>query len=288
MEELAFQYATLSESNPRALFWGISVLGALVAAFTAKSQSELQRAPYYALSGFYLLVMALVHMGAMSFLVSAIAGRFFWVIVGVEILIFLAFGFFLGRIAMARSRDAYGHSKGAILAFIPFAALWLLFTPSKKEISADKVPAIPLISGGLGVLSGFVMIAVAIAAMAYTQVEAERVMKKAVAEGVFNERFLGQTLAQMAAEVSTPVTVDEITKLLRIETSGQTLRYVYEISSDPEALSISMRTRLTQQNCTYDGLRPVIEAGATLEHLYLRTNGSEVGTVTVTRQICGY
>ncbi len=50
---------------------------------------------------------------------------------------------------------------------------------------------------------------------------------------------------------------------------------------------MSMRMGLVQHNCTYEALRPVIEAGATVEHVYQRTDGSEIGVVTVTRDICG-
>ena len=288
MEELAFQYATLSESNPRGVSWVITVIGAVVAAFTTRSASELQRAGYFALSGLFFLLMAVVSMGAITFLVQAIVGGFFWVVVGLEILVTLVFGFFLGRIAMARSRDAYGHGRAAALAFIPLANLWLLFTPSKNEISANRVPTIPLLSGGLGVLSGLVMLTAGVAISAYSGVEAERAIEEATAAGRFNERFLGQTLERMAAELATPMTVDEVTTLVRMEANGHTLRYVYELSSDPDALRISMRTGLVQQNCTYEALRPVIEAGATIEHLYLRTDGTEVGTVAVRREICGY
>jgi hypothetical protein len=45
---------------------------------------------------------------------------------------------------------------------------------------------------------------------------------------------------------------------------------------------------LRQQNCNYEALRPVIEAGATLEHLYLRNDGSELGVVRVNREACGF
>jgi len=68
---------------------------------------------------------------------------------------------------------------------------------------------------------------------------------------------------------------------------GTTLRYIYEVSTNPEALPMSMRMGLVQHNCTYEALRPVIEAGATVEHVYQRTDGSEIGVVTVTRDICG-
>lgn len=50
---------------------------------------------------------------------------------------------------------------------------------------------------------------------------------------------------------------------------------------------MSMQTDLVLHNCTLEALRPVIEAGATVEHVYWRTDGSEIGVVTVTRDICG-
>ncbi len=179
MEELAFQYATLSESDRGLVLWVITVIGAIVAAFTTRSASELQRAGYFAFSGMLFLLMIFVSVGTMTFafsgmffllmtfisvgtmtllLVQAIVGGFSWVIAGLEILIILVFGFFFGRVAMARSRDAYGHSGMAVLAFVPLANLWLLFTPSKNKISANRVPTIPLLSGGLGVVSGLVML----------------------------------------------------------------------------------------------------------------------------------
>lgn len=288
MEELAFQYAALSESNPQGVSWVIVVIGAVIAALTIRSESEIQRADYFALSGQFFLLFAVVVMGTLTLLVEAIAGGFFWVIVGLEIFVTLVFGFFFGRIAMARSRDAYGHSRAAFLAFIPLGNLWLLFTPSKNEISANRVSMIPLLSGGLGVFSGFVMLAAGIAISAYSVVEAERAVEEAVAEGRFNERFLDQTLEQMAAELATPMIVDEVTTLVRMETDEHTVRYVYELSSDADTLSISMRTGLVQQNCTNEALRPIFEAGATIEHLYLRSDGTEVGRVTVRREICGY
>ena len=288
MEELAWQYATLSESNPQGVSWTITVIGAVVAAFTTKSASELQRAGYFACSGLFFVLMAGVSVGVLPMIVPAIIGGYFSLVVGLEVLTSLVFGFFYGRIAMARSRDAYGHGRAAALAFIPLANLWLLTTPSKNKISANRVPMIPILSGGLGIVSGLVMLTAGVAISAYSTVEAERVVQKANAEGGFNERVIDQALEQMAAELTAPLTVDEVTILVRMEADKKTLRYVYEISSNLETLSSSMRTGLVQHNCTYEALKPVIEAGATIEHLYLRSDGAEVGTVTVKREVCGY
>ena len=49
-----------------------------------------------------------------------------------------------------------------------------------------------------------------------------------------------------------------------------------------------MRNDLVKQNCEFAVMRPAIEAGATLKHLYQRRDGSEIGTVTVTQQLCEF
>ncbi len=48
-----------------------------------------------------------------------------------------------------------------------------------------------------------------------------------------------------------------------------------------------MSMRLVQHNCSYEALRPVVEAGATVKHAYLRADNSQIGVVTVAREICG-
>lgn len=112
-------------------------------------------------------------------------------------------------------------------------------------------------------------------------------MQRAGIDMMLRGQGLEQTLRQMAAEVPSQ-RVDETTTLLRVLGDGTTLRYVYEVSTNPDALPMSRRLGLVQQNCTYEALRPVIEAGATVEHVYQRSDGSEIGAVTVTREICGY
>lgn len=91
----------------------------------------------------------------------------------------------------------------------------------------------------------------------------------------------------MAAEVQTPLTVDETTTLVRIEALGRELRCVYEVDADVNFLPLDMRLRLTQQNCSLEALTGVIDAGAILRHFYLRMDGSEIGVAEVTRQACG-
>ncbi len=223
----------------------------------------------------------------LAFIVQALVGGFFWVVALLEMIASLIAGFFLARIATARSRDAYGHGRMAALAFIPIANFLLLLTPSKNGASANRAPTIPLLTGGMGVLSGFVLLGAGIGLSIYAQIDGMRRVEAAAAAGVFNEAMLDRTLATMAAEVQGPQVVDETTTLLRVETQGPELRYVYEVDPPADLLPANMRMGLIQQNCAYDGLTAVIDAGAVVEHVYLRKDGSEIGVIEVTRQACG-
>jgi hypothetical protein len=294
-EDLAIQYVSQTEDNQRLISYGIIIAGALVAAIFHKSTSELRRAPYFAYSGLLFFIYAASQLVWFDS-IPAMTGGFLWVFMLVDVVVGLGVGYAFGIIAMARSRDAYGHARMAVLAFIPIANFWLLLTPSKNEVSANRAPTIPLLTGALGVLTGFVLLFGGVAMGAFIQVETNRMvaeaendpaMQRAGIDMMLRGQGLEETLRQMAAEVLSQ-RVDETTTLLRVSGDGTTLRYVYEVSTNPNALPMSMRMGLVQQNCNFEALRPVIEAGATIEHFYQRTDGAEIGVVTVTRDICGY
>ena len=63
-EELAYQYADLSEANPRAVSLAIIAVGAVIAAFVTRSKTELRRAPYFALSGLLFLLLSVASMAS--------------------------------------------------------------------------------------------------------------------------------------------------------------------------------------------------------------------------------
>lgn len=287
LEDLALQYSELPEDQIRLIGYGLVIVGGIIGGLTYRSATEIRRAHYFALSGLILLSMSVVTFGGMAFIVQALAGGYFWVVVAAEMIAAVVGGFFFARIAADRSRDAYGHGRAAALAFIPFANLWLLLTPSKHEASPNRAPSIPLLTGGLGVLSGFVMLGAGIGLSAYAQVDGMRRVDEAAAAGVFNEAMLDRILVSMAKEVQTPMTVDETTTLVRMEAAGRELRYVYEVAGNVEFLPADMRLGLLQKNCSYEGLTGVIDAGAVVRHVYLRTDGAEIGVVEVTRQACG-
>lgn len=295
LEDLAYQYSNLSEDNLRVLHYAITVLGGIVGGFTSRSTIELRRAPYFALSCLVILATGAVSYASVPFLVPAMSGSFLWAIVAATLAVPLVGGFFIARIAQARSRDAYGHSNAAALAFIPLANFWLLLTPSKNEVSPNRAQTIPLLSGGLGVITGFAIFFAGVALLVQSEMAAEKEVQAAAEadpdlqarsiDAMLTTQGLDATLRQMAAEVPSQQ-VDETTTLLRVEARATTLRYVYRVDTDAQNLPESVRRGLSKHNCTYEALAPVIQAGATIEHFYGRPDGTELGTVTITQAIC--
>lgn len=295
LEQIALSYINQSVDILRLTSYGFCVIGAIIAGVFYKSSSELKRAPYFAYSGLFFFIAAASQIVWLSS-IPALTGGFVWIFMLVDIFAALGIGFAIGIIAMARSRDAYGHARMAALAFIPIANFWLLLTPSRKELSANRVPTIPLLTGIFGVLTGFVLLIAGVVLSAFIQIEANRIVAEAENDPALQRsemdmmlrgQGLEETLRQMAAEVP-PQRVDETTTLLRIVSDGPILRYVYEVSTNLDVIPASMRTSVVQHNCTYAALRPVIEAGATIEHVYQQVNGREIGSIIVSRDNCEF
>ena len=293
LEDLAIRYVSLPEYMMRLVSYGVGIAGALIAAAFHKSSAELQRAPYFAYSGFLFCIAAALKLAWFG-LIPAMIGGFLWVFVLVDGIMNLGIGYAFGVISMARSRDAYGHARMAFLAFIPIAILWLMITPTKNDVSANRVPTIRLVTGSLGVLTGIVLLVAGGAMEAFIQMETDRmvaaarkdpVMQRTSIDMMLRGQGLEETVRQLAAGVPSR-RIDETTTLLRVLGDGTTLRYVYEVSTNLNALPMSLRQGLVRQNCNLEAIRPVIDAGATIEHFYQRPDGTRIGIVTVTRDIC--
>ncbi|MFQ5915519.1 MAG: hypothetical protein ACE5JS_20305 [Nitrospinota bacterium] len=94
------------------------------------------------------------------------------------------------------------------------------------------------------------------------------------------------TLAQMAAEVSVPQKIDEVTTLFQIVTDATTLRYLYTVNARGYHLLDSFKQNLIQNICANDAMRPVLEAGGVIEQAFYRMDGRGIGTVRITSESC--
>lgn len=296
LEDLALQYVSLSEDDLRLIGYGFAIAGGVLAGLLHRGTSELSRAPYFAFNGLMFFVVSaaqLVWLGS----IPALKGGYVWVFMLVDVLVRVAAGYGVGVIAMARSRDAYGHGRMAALAFIPIANFWLLLTPSKNQLSANRAPTIPLVSGGFGLLVGFVLLFLGFGVASYIRVETERLaaaaqddpaMREAGLDMMIRASGLEATLREVALGVPTPSKIDEVTTIVQVVRDGVTLRYLYEVESDVSSLPNTLRAGLTEQNCNYAPLTPLLNAGAILEHVYRKLDGTEIGVIQVDRATCGF
>jgi uncharacterized membrane protein len=296
LEDVAVQYVFQSEEDLRIIGFGLTVVGAVIAGLRNKSSDELRRAPYFAYTAllfFVASVSQLVWLGS----IPAMTGGYLWAFMLVDVVVWLTVGYAVGVIALARSRDAYGHGGMAFLAFIPLGNFWLLLTGSKNAASPNNTPTIPLLSGAVGVVTGFALLISGVALSAFIQTETERLAVLAQDDPALQEVGLDMmlqssgveaTLQEVAMSMPTPSKVDEITTIVQVAAEGRELIYIYELASSATSLPEAMRTNLSDQNCNYAPLRPLFDAGATLVHIYRGLDGIEIGTIKVDRAACGF
>lgn len=226
--------------------------------------------------------------------IAAMSRGYLWALVLVNSVVALGLGYADGVLASARSRDAHGHKWLAVLALIPVANAWLLFKPAKHDRSDNRLRTHPLFTDALGVITGLVLFAAAGTVYAVILVQMNRIMMEPVNSPTLDRIGVGFVLRQAGPEPALRVIadggvgygVDETTRLRRIVNDGATLRYVYDASPNSAGSPVPARTGLVETTCANQVVRRVIEAGATVEHVYRRGDGSENAVVVVTRDDC--
>ena len=297
LEELAWKYITQSEIELRAMHFGLVVIGGMIGGAVTRSDAGLKRAPYFLYSALLFLALSAVQfIWLKSF--DAFVGGYLWVFMAVDVVASILFGFFICKIALARSRDGFGTGGYAVLAFIPFANLVLLFKPSQDPASANARPVMGWMAGVVGVLIGIVVLGVAVSLSRYVEKATERQMAELAEsnpefattsiEVMLQADGLASVLKIMAAEAPTPVVVDEITMLTRVEAIGDELRRTYVVSFDMPPFHESFRDEIERGICAYSAFEPLLEAGATINEVYVLGDGSALGDYRVTRESCGF
>ena len=292
LEELAFEFIDQNEDALGAIGFGIAFLGFVIALIVqSRAKGELQRAPYFALSMLLFLISSALTFMWLSSLQVILLG-FLWVLVGAVFLGTAVVGYFYGVIALARSRDAYGHGRYATLAWIPIANFWLLLKESKNALSINRVPTIPLLSGGVGVIVGFVVAAAGIGLSATFQVYGDRMIEKLDLEASMARMIRYQGLEKAlqfiaASPPQLPIVIDEVTTLTTIVADGSRLRSTFVVALDDVTLSDQFRAEIERGICTYEPFILLLRDGAAIEEVYVKANGSAIGRHIVTRDMCG-
>ena len=296
LEDLAIQYVSQDEGVLRLINYGLVIGGGVIAGIVTRSTVAIARAPYFAYTALILFAASAVEI-VWLLSISAMTGGYLWVLMMVSVAATVAGGFFLCVIAMARSRDAHGHARMAFLAFIPLANFWLLFARPQNDNSASRPPTIRLLSGGLGVLTGFVLLGATAGVNGFIELQAQ-VLEQQVKEEpnaqqtginqMIRSRGLEKTLLLMAAESPTPFTVDEVTTLMRIEAVGTQLTRRYVVDVDGWTVTDEFRARSRNTVCAWPPFEPILRAGGSIREVYVQKNGRESGEVMVTREECGF
>jgi hypothetical protein len=291
LQEAAYKYVMLSEDTLKAIGYALLLLGAAIAGYFHTSSTLVRRGKYFAGIGLIFFLVSLAQVVWLS-APAAIAGGYLWIFLYADILSSMAGGYAIVVLAKARSRDAFGNPGKAFLALIPFANLWLFFAPSM--VSEGQKRGTSIWRGLAAVVVGLVLFALSLictvainnrANEVAEQSSSDEKVQSASLDLIARTQGIESALKDMTSQ--TPQKIDDVTTLLRIEADRNVLQYVYELSSSANEIPYSFGGQLIGKNCKNNTVIPLLRNGATVKHLYLKPDGTEIGTVIVTRQICG-
>ncbi|WP_370677522.1 hypothetical protein [Pleomorphomonas sp. PLEO] len=288
LEDFATNYVIQGPTQLVGTYIILMGLGAIASVVFPNPNAFIARAPYFFGSAFGLFLVSLVHLPAI-WTPRAIEAGLAWTLILPSWLAWLAFGFGLGRLAAARSRDAFGHARGAILAFIPFGNLWLQFRRSR----GNAPRTVWLTRGFVGVLAGFVLFGLTHAAMyemGYQRMRAFiadlNVPRDVFTQFMINNIGLEETLVFIAEGLDPPLQVDVATTLVSATAEGTTLTSTYRVAGIMKLLGIR-RDDMVKGLCSTPFNAPLLRAGATLVHIYYDADGQEMVRAGVRADDCG-
>lgn len=289
MENLAFQVIMMEEGELMLLGVACMIVGFVIALRLRRhSTLSLRRVPHFLYLAF---VTGLISAAPLAWTLTSVAvnAGMLWALVGFVFSMIALAGFATGVLAHARSVNAYGDGSGAWMGIVPFANLFLMLKrPLDWRSSGWKDRSL----NAIGTIAGFVMLILGtgvgkVAEEMTNQMADDAANQSAMLAGMAKAQGVEATLQMIASQVPRQQ-IDETTTLVRVEADGRILRYVYEVAGQLDALPLNLRVNLAQENCTNEVIRPIISAGASLQHRYIRTDQSEIGVVEVTPQICGF
>lgn len=295
LEELAVHVVTYDEDILGSILIGVGLIGfATALIFQRRQKYELQRAPYFAIS---MLLYFSITMLNFIWLFSFTAMHFgvLWIVVGIVFSGIAVIMYFYGMLALARSRDAFGHGRYAILAVIPLANFVLLLQASRNAVSSNRFPTITLLSGKLGVISGFVMATVSVALGTFLGRQSNKILADAqnnpaaqsvVIDYMVRTQGVEGTLKKVVSDSHTPIVVDEVTTLTRIEAGGNRLRRTYVVNLENISLNRNFWAGIEKNICSYGPFSPLLHEGAAIEEVYVKPDGLLIGTLVVTQESC--
>ena len=292
-ELLAYDYLNFTEFTG----YNFVILGLFAIGIGAlkKVDFRMQRGTYFLNSAFVVFGVS-IGQCVWFFLPNAIVGDYLFAIVSIDISIWALTAYVLIVLAKARSNDAYGNSGYAALAFIPFASLWLIFTPSKDN-NATKMPS--LLSGGSAVFIGLVVVIVGRGIefsversienhlTTNTNFESQVIIGQKYFEYYAKTDGLARALEyyKTLEENTVGEPIDKITILESIETYKDTVTYKFLIS-DNNITGFTQEQRDTWQGYICNNMSPILEYGAKIVWHYYSATEPTLAYVSADKEVC--
>ena len=292
LNDFAFRFLTLSESELTLIGLGVLVAGFLAVPLTGI-------APAFAL-GRIRYLFAVVILTSLTALVpamwllepNAVTGDFLGLLVVANLLAVASCGFLYGICAQGRARHAYGNAKAFWLAMVPLANLILHFKPPLEKgrpaglvrLSLNAVLivfalALAVVGQGLTVAVEGALERQASRANGAPDYQAARAAGFIDAIGL--EDFL-----KMEADMVRPERVDAISLLASATARGSGLIFNYELDVARDRISDTMRGRIVGRLCAMPSLEPVFDAGGTWIFAYENAAGVDMGEIRANADVC--
>lgn len=99
---------------------------------------------------------------------------------------------------------------------------------------------------------------------------------------------LESTLRHVAANAKTPMMLDDVTTVSKVEAIGNQLLLSAIVDVDGKKISDADRSKVTNDICAYESSPTLLRAGASIRIVYFERGGREIGAVMATRQECGF
>jgi hypothetical protein len=271
------------------------LIGAVIGGFWAKVDYKMKRSTYFLNTSFAVCLVSLAQIVWLLF-VKAVATGLLPLLVAVDVILWIAFGYAIMLLGKARAIDAFGTTKSAFLAFIPIANLWLLFSPTKEQ-TVETGSGLHV--GGTAILFGFVLLALGRGGaigledalqngdFANVSVQDTEAIREKYFLHALKRDGLDAALRYLASldQAQAGARLDEITVLEEISVKDAAVVYQYLIT-DNEIVSFDRQWLANIQRNMCSEFEFAIGRGAAIKLLYYSKQRGTLAEVIVSETAC--
>ena len=277
MEAQALEFVISDPDRYVAAILACMAIGAILGVIETSTITPMKRVPYFVnLALVYLLIGFIEYLSVLT--EPAIRHGYFAALFGTILLIPALSGFFLTRISIARSRDAYDTGRWAFLAYVPLLNFILLFKQSSALNRQAPSEGSRLLSGPTGIATGLGIIVFSMLISAAIPTDHYNTSPTTMASNgtdarptdAASETYIVDYLEQVAkaSNENLPRRIDEVTVIDRVEAPGTTLTRFYEVERPEFAPNSDFEAAVRRGICANEQLRRMLSEGITIVERY--------------------